>query len=83
MDMLSDYSIQELTGKYNDPAIIIGGDFNGRKGQRNQIDETLLKETNLCGKRQSRDTKINQQGETILNLLESNGLLTVNCKRTI
>ena len=72
-------SIHNIVHKYSNEIIIIGGDFNSRIGNENQIYVNHLFEgTNLLTKRQSNDTELNKRGIALLDFMEEAGFLVIN-----
>lgn len=60
--------------------IIVGGDFNGRVGDLNQVDETVLSglKVNLTGVRKTMDGKINARGRSLVEFFEERSFLLLN-----
>ena len=58
--------------------IIIGGNFNARIGENNQLDDSLVKDTNFNPIRKASDQVINKYGQMVLEELEKLGLVVLN-----
>lgn len=68
VQLLDDMLLElENANKYDN--IVIGGDWNGRVGNLNQIDEDLLLGINLYGERVSLDNVINARGRKLAELM--------------
>lgn len=67
-------AIYDISLKYLDNAIIVGGDLNCKIGSLNQLGEDFFKESNnLAGIRSTSDEKIDKRGREIVELFERNG----------
>lgn len=58
--------------------MLIGGDFNGRIGLSNQLDEDLAEGTRFYATRRSKDHKINENGKELLGVMESMDTILLN-----
>lgn len=60
--------------------IIVGGDFNGRVGEINQVNETIVSEcfANLVGERRFMDKKINMRGRLLVENFEERAFFILN-----
>ena len=68
-----------ISQKYVDCSIIIGGDFSGRVGDKNNhIDENMLFNLDITCNRISRDLFQNKRGKILLESMEDSGFFILN-----
>lgn len=70
--------LEQVTEIDEQQIVLIGGDFNGRVGLNNQLDEDLAEGTGFCATRRSKDHKINKNGKELLGVMESMGMIILN-----
>ena len=69
-------TINEVWCDYN---VFIGGDFNARVGEKNQLfDEIILEGSCLYDARDSNDKTLNTRGKQLIESMENNGFILVN-----
>lgn len=73
-------NIQEISQVFYNYTILIGGDFNGRIGLKNQCDWEIFAgvETQLSYARCSLDSQENAQGKILLKIMEDAGFIVLN-----
>lgn len=74
-----DNLIYECSLRFPNSPMIIGGDFNAKIGNLNQLGENfLLQSTNLYNNRSSLFEEINKRGKLLVEYFEKNGFIVVN-----
>lgn len=72
-------TLYELSLKYPDNAVIIGGDFNCKIGSLNQLDRDIfLSNNNIFEKRSRLDLRIDKKGLEVVELFEQTGYCVLN-----
>ena len=73
-------ALEFLTINFPNTGIYIGGDFNCRIGELNQLNEGITSPFNeyISHKRNSDDKQVNARGKKLLNFMEDFGLLVLN-----
>lgn len=72
-------TINKIFIDFSDFPLFVGGDFNGRVAELNQLDPEIFKFTNsVFNIRRSIDNFLNVRGKEIINLMESNDLILLN-----
>lgn len=77
LEMLEEL-IEQIRIKYDKQLILIGGDFNGRIGLSNQMDNEQAEGTKFTHNRQSKDHSVNTNGKELLIVMESAGMHALN-----
>ncbi|KAJ8678179.1 hypothetical protein QAD02_013966 [Eretmocerus hayati] len=75
LETLSRY-INACLSNYEGP-LIVGGDFNARIGNENQMDEMSLPDGKFNAKRRSHDLIFNRQGRQLVTVSENLGSLVL------
>ena len=76
LKLLAD-GLRGLAENYECP-VLVGGDFNSRIGNLNQLDECVTVGSSFTGQRQARDVKMNKNGILLVENMEEIGLFTLN-----
>lgn len=71
-------TLTEICGNFDNPILIIGGDFNGRVSNLNCAPSELFAESNLMPARDSLDSVCNTRGCKIVEFMEVNSLTMMN-----
>ena len=72
-------NLNTLSNMYPNDMILVGGDFNCRVSNQNEIDnELILKFSRLSKHRYSVDTILNSRGKQLIESMENNGMILLN-----
>lgn len=73
------FQIDRISSRFSDLPIYLGGDFNSRMENLNQLfNEIILNNRYISEERCTLDSKSDRRGEELLFLLENNGFILVN-----
>lgn len=71
--------ISEICHKFDSDVVIMGGDFNARIGNLNNVEcNYLLEEQLMYGRRLSEDKVVDQRGQYLVEAMENSGFVVLN-----